>query len=196
MENLSEAQQSEQSQQILTQPTRSQSFAEQSGASAAQNKRKREAEKLLGSKIQDPLRRPEAPQPSRVYNQCSQRQGRTINPAPDDHKHNQDMLISEASPEKSNRYLRQGLRGGIRKEMEKEWEKKLAESNLKIENIWMEKWKQKVEEVEMHYMKKLKEAESHHNNDDIRAPHGEIYEEETIDWAKTGAESRGQDAPH
>lgn len=171
MEKLSEAQQSEQGQQVLSQPTRSHSFAEQSGASAAQNKRKRKAEKLLGSVIQDPPRRPEAPQPSRVYNQCSPRQGRTINPAPDDRKHYQDMLLNEASPEISNRYLRQGLRKEIRKEKEKEWEKKLAESYLKIENIWMEKWKQKVEEVEMHYMKKWKEAESHHNNDDIRSLH-------------------------
>lgn len=174
MEKLSEAQQSEQGQQIQTQPTQPQLSAEQSDASAAQNKRKRKAEKLLDSTVQDPPRRPESPQPSRVYNQCFPRQGHTINPAPDDRKHNQDMLTSEANPEKVHRDLRQELRKEIRKEMEKEWEKKLAESNLKNENIWMEKWKQKAEEVEMHYKKKLKEAESPHKNDDMRALHEEI----------------------
>lgn len=96
MEKLSEAQQSEQGQQIPTQPTRPQLSAEQSDASAALNKRKKKAEKLLDSTVQDPPRRPESPQPGRVYNQCFPRQGHPVNPAPDDRKHNQDMLTSQS----------------------------------------------------------------------------------------------------
>lgn len=140
--------------------------------------KKRKAEKILDSTMQDPPRRPEAPQSTRTYYQRFPQQGQTINPAPDDRKHNQDMSISEANAdqantEQSNTDLRQELRKEIRKEMETEWESKLAESALKIENIWKKKCGQKVGEVEMYYMKKSKEAESH-KNDDMRALHEEI----------------------
>lgn len=181
---MEEAHQREQGQQIPAQPSRPQPSAEQPGAFAAQNKKKRKAEKLLDPEMQRLSRRPEAPQPTRAHNQPFPRQGRTINPAPDDRKHNPAMLISEANTEQANvdqantdqakTDLRQELRKEIRKEMKKGWESKLAESTMKIENIWMKKWEQKAEEVEMHYIKKLKEVESHHNNDDIRALHEEI----------------------
>lgn len=173
MEKLSEAQQREQGQQIRAQPARPQPSAEQPGAFTAQNKKKRKAEKLLDSAMQDPPRRPKAPQSIGAYNQFFPQQVPTINPAPDDNKHDQDMLISEVNPDQANTDLRQQLRKEIRNEMETEWESKLAESTLEVENLWMKKWEQKVEEVEMDYIKKLKEAESHHNND-MRALHEEL----------------------
>lgn len=164
----------EQGQQIPTQQTRPQPSAEQPGAFAAQNKKKRKAEMILDSTMQDPPRRPEAPKPTRAYYQRFPQQGQTMNPAPDDRKRNEDRSISEDNPGQANTDLRQELRKEIRKEMETEWESKLAESTLKIENIWKKKMKQKAEEVEMHYIKKLKEVESHHNKNDMRALHGEI----------------------
>lgn len=123
--------------------------------------------------MQDPPRRPKAPQSIGAYNQLFPQQAQTINPAPHVRKHNQDMLISEAYPDQANTDLRQQLREEIRKEMETEWESKLAESTSEVENLWMKRWEQKAEEVEMHYIKKLKAAESHHNND-MRALHEEI----------------------
>ncbi len=174
MEKPSEAQQRVQGQQIPAQPARPQPSAQQPGAFAAQNKKKRKAEKLLDSEMQRPPRRPEAPSSIRAHNPPYPQQGQTIIPAPDDRKHNPSVLISEANPGEANTDLRQELRKEIRKEMETEWESKLAESTLKVENLWRKKWEQKAEEVEMHYIKKLKEVESHHNNDDIRALHEEI----------------------
>lgn len=174
MEKQSKAQQREQGQQIPAQPTRPQPSAEQLGAFAAQNKKKRKALGLFDLEVEDRPRRPEAPQFTGVHNRTFPQQDQTINLALDYHKHNQVMLISEANPNQANTDLRQQLRKEIRKEMETEWESKLAESNLEVQNFWRKKQKQKVEEVEMHYKKKLKEAESHSNNDDMRALHEEI----------------------
>lgn len=193
MEKLSETQRHEQGQQIQAQPWRPQPSAEQLSVVAAQNKKKRKAPELSNLLVEDPLPRPESPQSTGVHNQLSLKQGQAINLAPNYHKHNPDILMSEVSPDQANTELRQQLRKEIRKKMETEWESKLAEKPLDVENLWRNKLrkkakeveleteylcgkkrKQKIEEVVTHYKKKLEEAESHRNNDDMRALREEI----------------------
>lgn len=194
MENLSKEHLREQGQRFQAQAKRTRPTAERLAAIAATNPqtKKRKAPGRFDQETEDPTRRPEAPQSTKVHNKpfllssstASQQQGQPVNSAepssnshddpatalaPDHHEQNQEMLTSEA-----NLGLRQQLREEIRKEMESEWELRLAKRTLEKDNGWSKKLRNAVKEMENKHQQMVKEVEERYKKRLAEAvPHGD-----------------------